>query len=930
MTSKPLSEFNPKYQNVLIYLGVFIVAICARLYFALLDGHSVLFNACDAAEYLASAAKIQQFLNKPEQFWIDSLKCLAGTLSVEDQQFIHSQYRPLLDVVQRSGPVYPMFLLFATNFSPSSINSDTTLNAVILQCFLTAASCVLVSYCGCKIWNNRVGLAAGILSAIYPAFIISSARLISESFAMTLITVILALSLSLLYSVKSIQIFSFLIGFFLSLAQLTRSALLVVSAATFATVLALCRQPSARWSLLFMGLGFATTICSFTCLQFLITGKATALVDRMSLFNLFLGQDLSSQGWFSYPYSNFAVMNSGYFGILNYFFQQNPIQFLELLYNKPARLYSLPWNDFCTPIGLIDKSIQVLFHRTCLMLAVLGIVHEFKDGNFKSLERKNIARCFLILIFLVHFAYVFFQAQPRYVATAVPIILIFSGLGAVTLIEGLRTPATRKYFAALVFCSGLLLLATRQNWLEPMMNLSIINLPTVLIAIIAALKILLAGLVVITMYLCVSATTNSKTWTKILSCFIGFTLIPYAGLPLQCFGINNQWSYKLSSSRSARQTVCIPNSLIDNLSSKQFLLIIDCQNWKTLGQSAELFLNGNRLSETAIPLMPLFQNLQKPHLDSKGYLSFEAEKVFSSVMTAAGGSCMDAQQWFVIPISDAEMRSAIKYGSNNFDFELKASKDLDTYIYGSYLLKRNQITIPSINKYSWDKMIYGVESSCAFSEWRYPQVIKTMSPDKAISPASLNGINPGLFNIRLLTVPKQNDDGINEQTLIFEDSTQTAGLSRTIAAPITAPLDDSLYIATFSGMLRSELKEKVTLPVNIEAFFNSHGELPTQELKYNSPWVPSSILISNGVNRIQFSVPIHANAFKKNVKSIQISIKPGGLESENQFYSTFSHFKQSGKQLEKLERVKFCWQSSKIKLSKLPVRVPIQRIDSIF
>ena len=77
---------------------------------------------------------------------------------------------------------------------------------------------------------------------------------------------------------------------------------------------------------------------------------------------------------------------------------------------------------------------------------------------------------------------------------------------------------------------------------------------------------------------------------------------------------------------------------------------------------------------------------------------------------------MDAQQWFVIPISDAEMRSAIKYGSNNFDFELKASKDLDTYIYGSYLLKRNQITIPSINKYSWDKMIYGVESSCAFSE----------------------------------------------------------------------------------------------------------------------------------------------------------------------------------------------------------------------
>lgn len=53
-----------KTSTITAYFLVFILAFIIRIWFAFLDGHQALFNACDASEYIAKAKELEEFISE--------------------------------------------------------------------------------------------------------------------------------------------------------------------------------------------------------------------------------------------------------------------------------------------------------------------------------------------------------------------------------------------------------------------------------------------------------------------------------------------------------------------------------------------------------------------------------------------------------------------------------------------------------------------------------------------------------------------------------------------------------------------------------------------------------------------------------------------------------------------------------------------------
>lgn len=378
-----------------IYLAIFLVALAARLSYVLPEGQSSIFSAMDASEYMRSAQTLQSLtanlLNTNEKIGVQALASVS-------------------EVFSRSGPVYPIFLLVCSilwnflNGSPGDtiFATSTTKGVVILQCLVTAIAPVLIAFSAHKISGWRGAVPAGLIAAVYPGMIIGSARLISESLATVLVSAILALAAALIASEKTarsgIYAKCIALGLTLGILQLTRSALALATIASLLIAVPLLKNSRGRKIFLTLLGGILCAIAPYMIVKGIVSGDSSALVDRLSSYNLLVGVDLDARGWLAYPFSNFtAAYESSHPEIIKRAMEHSPYRFVELMICKLPRLFAFPWNDFKSPIGTFSPGQLVFFHQVVLSLAGAGLCLTFGS---QQKEDKN-SRGFLIRLVVI-------------------------------------------------------------------------------------------------------------------------------------------------------------------------------------------------------------------------------------------------------------------------------------------------------------------------------------------------------------------------------------------------------------------------------------------------------------------------------------------------------------------------------------------------
>lgn len=847
--------------------AIFLIALGLRLWFAFADTHQVLFNACDASEYVEKAAEIQDFLNKPLSFWLDTLAYLTGQLSPEKVAVLQQSYRNLEELCIRSGPLYPLFIYFSFVCGGDNVSQTNLFMPVLMQCLTSALVPALLVYIGARLWDLKTGVTAGFLAALYPGFIVNSARLLTEPFAC--FWLIAALSLTIRSdNQKGLRPLSAIAtGICLGLMQLSRSALSLVTVifAGFALLLPETEKRARRLGyLIFLIAGIAIPLVFFAGLQYLATGKPDLMVDRLSRYNLFVGMNWDSAGWLVFPYPNFTSMvESSHLEILKLKFESGPWQFFSLLLDKAPRLFSFPWNDFKTPIGVFSFESQVIYHQCCLFFALIGIVAGQGKENSSSFLKSGRVLMLLTIIF-AHFSYMAFITLPRYALTAIPIILLFSAVGLVWLYKLAKNGAAKKELLLLCGSALAIFLFTRADILDVITGTLPFMAPMAVLVLVTAGKFLAGAGVLLALSMALRQTQEKCHWHQIALFAVGIISIPLMALPLNAYGNPYEWRKKATT---IVETISLPPALVNPESCRLYLMIDGRSIDPT---STHLQINGVSLTEPPLPLMPFIQYSYPREVTGEGTVKYDLESIIASIMRAVGGTNADLRQWFIFPVPEEIARA-----QKPLEVKIECKKDGEAEIFGSYTTKKDQAIVPGFFRYSFEKAFYGIENPKGLSDTRYTTRI-ALVPSKNGS-AKRNSVS----NIRAFyteTAPVGSKEILTTWKAPFESKGKD-GVSLT--ASDLPPLEQSRPAsATVTVNLESE--SDGILPVSVETVFTGQAA-SGEEIKYISPWVPSRFFIEKGKNELQFSVPFMPAHIGTRLKQLKVSVEPGGPSTGNLF-----------------------------------------------
>ena len=944
---EPGADSGWSFRNLLIVSATFLVALILRLWFAFFDGHEVITYSCDASEYLRGAQTIASVFSEAAGRWQDILLFSLGLLPVERADELHQLFLPMKEMLHRAGPTFPLFILFSYVVTGNELLPEYLYAPVIFHSLITSLTCACTAYVGIRLWNRPTGIFAGLLTAFYPGFIVNSLRLYSESYAAFWLMASLALLTYSHFSGK--WKWSLLMGSCLAVLQITRSALFLVTGATlaFLTFFADHGRLIFKKSIILTLLGLALVMIPLNVMQNLAVGKSSLVQDRLGHYNLFVGLDVSAQGWLSYPYPDGrGIEEHSFLQLMHRRYEESHSRFIKLLMDKPLRLFKFPWNDFRTPIGPFGENIQVFYHQLCLMLAALGIgvgllarskagdqeSEILEDAEKKANQKQIQLRILVLLLTALHSAYFFFITVPRYALTSMPLIILFSGAGLFYLSQQLSSEAAfRHKLAGGLYLAGIIGLSifTRPDYLPHLVQVlgdssSNLTLSLVIIGLIKLVPTLLlfGGIFLVA--------RRSSKYSAALTIAMALATIPFITLPLRAQERFFEWDAPLSrqsgQKNSLVQSIYLPKEKREELSQKDAYLLIDSSNWKDLGQFSRVKINSQPVQETFLPIMPFAQDLKtlSKRKESQGEILFyECEDIYKSVLEAAGGANLDPRQWFILPVPQEIISSALQSSSSSLVVELEAKSDRKANFFGSYIDgdARNAVWIPSVGRYSWEKFLYGCENEFGFTDSRFDEkypVERAYQPESDLSSDA--GKQTGAYNIRLLLAPGK-AAGSNEiiSSVAKDGSRPFTGTTDSIKIKTYPDLSfgkDDVWMVTFKGTIDSEIDANIQLPVNVEALVSSKSGI------YKSPWVPSSIDLQKGKNEFAFSFPVAPSTFE-GLEEIKVSMARGGVADGTQYFGTF--YKPDSrlggldeKQFENLIKARLKWLESSLTIRKMP------------
>lgn len=744
-------------------------AFAVRYWFNFHFPHLNAFNSCDASEYLANAQALIQSLALPRTFWADALACLSGHAAPDVVSRLHAQLAPLNDL-RISGPIFPLFLAASLAIAGSANAVAQWASPVFFQSLLSAITCLFIGLTAARVFSKRAGYLAATTAAVYPAFIINSGRLYSETFAAFLLSCLCYLTVrgfTAQLSDRDFSISSAVNGVVAACLQLTRSAMVAV---TLVTVPCVIFQQGARkgcFGLIGFIIGFWLIIMPWLAFQKVAFGSASLVVDRVSHYNMFVGNNTMTQGWLSVPYPDGrGIEDKSLPELLKDSYRPSPSHFFGLLLDKQLRFWKSPWNDFRTPLGRITYPIQVWWHEVVLLLASVGITLGFvanqrsqeDDYDFDGRRRKpntTAAKFFLLTVLAIHFAYLFFITVPRYNLTAMAIVCMFAGAGLDALGRLMDVRNGPAAVLAILATGGLVIAIPKVP--APNIAATLAGGNFALVGLIVGNLLCLTALLCLSvaLFMAVSAFVDrqfgqrpqSGVLSRVLIVVLTIIFAPSFLLHTHASGRWYEWQCPMDSSgETITQTFTLPADFNAASAGRQLYLIVDADSGTKL-QNQVVTVNGVTLDEPAIPSLSLIGDLSRYQVVHDQTIMHEVEWIFLSLCQPAGIATTDLRQWYIYPLPNnlLEKQRAVKV-------QLTAAGDAAATIFGEYNVQHDSVAIPAVDFASWEKAFYGVENDYGFSDPRYDTRISSLAATSYDSdPAP--GMQPGRYNIHLLAGP---------------------------------------------------------------------------------------------------------------------------------------------------------------------------------
>jgi Dolichyl-phosphate-mannose-protein mannosyltransferase len=842
------------------------VAFGLRYWFNFHDAHFNAYATCDAAEYLKNAGALVAAIKLPTSFWADSLACLTGHASPAAISHLQNGLAPLQDL-RISGPIFPLFIAWSYVLAASPFDFGNWSTPIFSQCLISSLTCLFIGLTAKETFDRGTGYVATALAAVYPAFILNSGRLYSETFAAFLLSVVCYLTVrnfSAQRDAGDVLRSSLMLGFTAACLQFTRSIMVVLTVALIPIVLLQQGWRKGTVGLIGLAIGFACLALPWLAFQKVAFGTSSLVVDRVGHYNFFIGNDTDTQGWLSVPYPDgHGIENKSLTQLAREAYHRNPSHWWSLLLDKPMRLFQFPWNDYRIPIGQLTFKEQVIWHQALMLLGALGICLGFIQPKVSSdwdmsrrgaksarIHRPTAAKFFLLFVLANHCAYLFFITVPRYNLTAMVIVAVFAAAGITSLLRLVQTNGGLTSALSLVASSIFVLTISRLPLVNVAVSLfgsdhaaaglvvgclltflSLIGLAYSLMMAVAALEQRQYG---------VAAEGTLLARAAVMA--ITLLLAPNFLLHANASGRWYEWRAPLApGGQPITQTFNLPPNFAEETANRQLYLLVDCDSAKQLS-GLTVTVDDTKLDAPIIPAFSLTHEFDRFQPVAQGQMR-EVEWVFDSLTKPAGMTPADLRQWFLIPVPASLNLTA---GKQALKVQITNNGDEPARLYGGYAVSGNSVLMPSLNLCSWEKAFYGVETDEGLSDSRYNMQLKSLAANSYDNDLSSEpGVQTGRYNIHLLAAPPGSPVRSHIYVMAPSQMAQSAEIlnlpltlrelpgvaSQWNLAPLPVPAlqPTDLWVVRISGSVRRSAG-RGNLGVNIKLA----GANPAQD--YISPW----------------------------------------------------------------------------------------------
>jgi 4-amino-4-deoxy-L-arabinose transferase-like glycosyltransferase len=901
-------------------LLIFCLALASRLCFNFATPHFNAYSACDAWQYLSDCGAILGLVAHPHSFLSSWFACLTGSATEAVRQMVAIQLRPLADL-SISGPAYPLFLASTYFLSGSHFDSGNWAVPVAAQCIISALTCVLIASIGSYAWNRKTGIAAGLIAAAYPGFVIGTGRLVTETFAAFLVTLAIWLVIRGLAQQKTRALTFFLFGMTAAVMQLARPVLVLAAPAVIPLILFQPGWKKKFQAMAFALLGLALALGPWCAWQVVATGRPALLVDRLGGFNFYVGNDTYAGGWQTVPLQTLdGAQNKGLGELAVKVFKRNPSGATWLLFGKLARLYKLPFNDFHASIGLFEPLAQTLLHQILLLFASAGLITAVFLDEHNPSRRKLWSRLLVVMTVAIHLAYAFFIALPRYALTSMPFVILLSAAGLTALLQQSTSKSAGKLLGAVCGTAALFFALERLNPLPFLISVAGPHSEPVCLVISSILKSMFFLGFVASLYLAGRFRAGNLRATKWLA--LGFLVLalPPVCLPVGAHGRAYEWQALLPDSKRACETIVLPGTLSKQLSKRQCYLLVDADGWQSFFQSGKIIVNGKQINATVIPGLSMPDSIFWYIAGGGNQLIRSYEHSFAGLATPTGVSLLDLRQWFMVPLPPGCLDSPI------LKVEIEKSNEQPVKLFGSYPLRKNTLQIPNIYSYSWDKAFCGVENDSGLTDPRIDGAIsRATCPEQERDLSSEPGLQCGNFNLRLLAPPATDQTAPQFLKLLSASAPSSDYISLTgnerssfalksIPSYSTAKLwfsSEDLWLLRITGKLRCEggaFRPGVDVIVSSQEGGTTH--------QYLSPWAPSINAKPGEWVTFDIAFPVNPRSF------------PGRVcAAEAQCYATNTRFSLIGARHNETPHAEFA--NLRMELLSLP-ELPVARGYNVY
>ena len=704
---------------------LFIIAFGVRAYYVTHCEHLIC-EFGDAFYYLTTGAALANVLATATD-WASLFQQMTASapISPEDGSAFTSVKLPVRLVLD--GPIYPAYLALLASIFGFATQAKMQFNTYGTQIALANAlvdslSCLMIYYLGSRAFGKRAGAVAGLLFAFYPAASINLSRAYSETFSYFL--VLSLLSTALLARFEKLRVAALCgiglqFGFLIACVALVRPVFVLVVAAVAVSLVVtdiICQGfASVPWYQSWLSrrrLSAALLSVVGVCLIFIpwsqITakslGKPAFLLARAPAYNLFVGNQIVTDGWKTWPIvpgfsENLNVVIGGVVENL----AKQPLEMVALELKKAPRLWAGGWNEFRYPFYGLTFEMQNVWHSLLLVLASIGIcLTAARIRAERSLVTTFVGLASLSII-CVHFLYIAFEPISRYGLTAMPFVCLFAGVAITSL---LRTRAI-FHLAVLLIAGAVFLgyLLTRVSFAPIILQ----SFPSMKIGAARVVEeIIILAFWFILAQICIRSIAAAKgsplmPQSRIL-CLTGFAFASLCWFSAAHYDQSaNEWFCDIRTQmQTISQDAAIPpaEALAGWLSETKgdncldpkntVFVLVDFQH--EMGQPA-VTLNVNRVSWRTVAL-PWNQVLGK-------------EGDFATIMKMQGSAMTKDwrtfRQWWAIPIP----RGILKPGAANeiaISFEF-AEAPLTVRVYGDYFPNDNtdSLNLPSLDFFSWTR-----------------------------------------------------------------------------------------------------------------------------------------------------------------------------------------------------------------------------------